>query len=191
MERRHNRSMASPLDSQKLKKLSKSLALALRHRPDRVGLELEPGGWVEVDKLLAAMKMTRSELDRVVRENDKQRFAYDDAGTRIRASQGHSVPVDLDLQAVAPPDVLYHGTYVEALNEILAQGLDKMQRHAVHLSADADTATKVGSRRGKPVVLRVDAKAMAENGHVFQRSDNGVWLTERVPPEYIRLASDA
>ena len=181
--------MAS-LEPNPLKKMSKSLALILRHRPDSVGIELEEGGWVEVDRLLAGMKaagrgISRAELELVVRENDKQRFAFDETGTRIRASQGHSVEVDLGLEPTTPPDALYHGTHAGALETVLAEGLEKMSRHAVHLSADAQTATKVGSRRGAPVVLRVDAKAMAADGHVFHRSDNGVWLTERVSARYL------
>ena len=178
------------LDPNRLKKASKSLALILRHRPDSVGIELEEGGWVEIDKLLAGMKaagrgISRDELEQVVRENDKRRFAFDEAGTRIRASQGHSVEVDLGLEPAVPPDVLYHGTHAGVVDAVMAKGLERMRRHAVHLSADAATATKVGSRRGAPVVLRVDAKAMAADGHVFHRSENGVWLTERVPPSSI------
>ena len=162
--------------------MSRSLALVLRHEPERVGLTLEAGGWVAVDPLLAAMKMTRDDLDRVVQENDKRRFAFDETGTRIRASQGHSVPVDLGLARVTPPDALYYGTTEGALAAILAEGLERMTRHAVHLSPDVETATRVGGRRGKAVVLRVDARRMAEDGRPFERSDNGVWLVDRVPP---------
>lgn len=134
------------------------------------------------------MRMDRAALGRVVRDNDKQRFAFDDSGTRIRASQGHSVPIELGLEPAAPPDVLFHGTHPKAVDAILAGRLEKMARHAVHLSPDVETAMRVGARRGKPVVLRIDARRMGEDGHVFTRSENGVWLTEGVPPEYVSLA---
>lgn len=178
--------------SDDLKRKSKMLSLILRHRPELAGLELELEGWVEVERLLEGLKrsgrgLTRAELERVVRENDKQRFAFDATGTRIRASQGHSVPVELGLEAVEPPDVLYHGTHRDAVTAILADGLTKMNRHAVHLSADVATAVKVGGRRGRPGVLRVDAKAMADDGHDFYRSENGVWLTDSVPAEFLSV----
>jgi len=178
------------LDAKKLKSLGKFVSLVLRHDPHLAGLELEPGGWVSVDRLLEGLRaagrpITQEELDFLVQENDKRRYSYDASGTRIRANQGHSVPVDLGLEAASPPDVLYHGTHLGVLQAVLEQGLSKMERHAVHLSADAATAKTVGSRRGSPVVLRVDAKAMVEQGFVFHRSDNGVWLTERVPPGFL------
>ena len=119
-----------------------------------------------------------------------KRFAFDESGTRIRASQGHSVVVDLGLEAETPPETLYHGTHPGALDAILADGLEKMNRHAVHLSPDVETATRVGARRGKPVILRIDARRMAEDGHVFTRSDNGVWLVERVPAGYLEKIDD-
>ncbi len=178
------------MDPQRLKKMSKSLSLVLRHQPEKAGLTLDEGGWVAVDRLLAAMRMSQEDLDRVVRENDKQRFAFDESGTRIRASQGHSVAVDLGLQAETPPDALYHGTHPGALDAILAHGLEKMNRHAVHLSPDEETATRVGARRGRPVILRIDARRMAEDGHVFTLSDNGVWLVERVPVGYLEKIDD-
>ena len=173
------------MDPRKLKKKSKALALALRHRPEKVGLTLDEGGWASVEDLLQAMRMTHDELETVVRDNDKRRFAFDETGTRIRASQGHSVDVELGLQAQAPPDALYHGTHSGAVEAILVGGLQRMARHAVHLSPDVETATRVGARRGRPVVLRVDARRMHEEDHVFTRSENGVWLVDEVPPEYI------
>lgn len=181
--------MAAGLDPQKLKKMSKALSLVLRHRPDKVGLTMDEAGWVDVDELLRAMRMSRAELDQIVRDNDKQRFAFDSTGTRIRASQGHSVEVDLGLTPQTPPDRLYHGTTAPTVEAIRREGLEKMRRHAVHLSPDIETATRVGARHGRPVVLRIDVKRMHEDGHLFTRSDNGVWLTDRVPPEYI-LAED-
>ncbi|GAA4548586.1 RNA 2'-phosphotransferase [Amycolatopsis samaneae] len=175
---------------------SKRLALHLRHDPARIGITLDTGGWVGIDTLLAALaahgfRLSRAELDEVVRTNDKRRFAYDESGTRIRASQGHSVKVDLALPVAEPPAVLYHGTVGRFLPAILTEGLRPMNRHAVHLSATRATAAKVGARRGAPVLLRVDAAAMAAAGHEFQVSANGVWLTAAVPPEFLQpLAAD-
>lgn len=166
-----------------LQKVSKRLSYVLRHRPDSVGLRLDEAGWVPVEKLLHAMKMTRSQLDQVVAGNDKKRFVIE--GDRIRANQGHSVEVDLRLEPVAPPEALYHGTVARSLDSIREIGLVKGARHHVHLSADPETAAKVGARRGKPVILRVDSKAMAVAGNVFYRSANGVWLTDSVPPSFL------
>lgn len=176
--------------------VSRRLSYLLRHAPHSVGLTLDTAGWVDVDELLSALArsgatVTRAELDEVVRTSDKQRFAFDDTGTRIRANQGHSVPVDLQLQPLAPPSMLYHGTVVGALEQIRREGLTSRGRHHVHLSADVATARKVGSRRGKPVVLVVDAAAMAATGTPFYRSANGVWLVGAVPPRHLtRYAGD-
>jgi putative RNA 2'-phosphotransferase len=173
------------MNEKHLIRLSKRLALYLRHDPAALGLTLAPGGWVPVDALLRALGITREELDEVVETNNKRRFAFDETGTRIRASQGHSVTVDLGLADATPPDVLYHGTVAKFLDAILREGLRPMNRHAVHLSATLDTARTVGARRGKPVILHVDAAAMAAAGHTFQVSANGVWLTASVPPEHL------
>jgi putative RNA 2'-phosphotransferase len=173
------------MNEKHLTRLSKRLALYLRHDPAALGLTLAPGGWAPVDALLRALGITREELDEVVETNNKRRFAFDETGTRIRASQGHSVTVDLGLADATPPDVLYHGTVAKFLDAILREGLRPMNRHAVHLSATPDTARTVGARRGKPVILHVDAAAMAAAGHTFQVSANGVWLTASVPPEYL------
>lgn len=174
-----------------LVRISKYLSKHLRHQPERLGLELGPGGWVAVDELLAAcarhnFPISRDELDAVVRDNDKQRFAFDPSGTLIRAQQGHSVEIDLQLEAATPPTVLYHGTIERNLPAILGDGLLKMQRHHVHLSPDVETATRVGARRGRPVILEVDAAAMQQAGFSFYRSGNGVWLVDHVPPQYLR-----
>ncbi|SEF33815.1 putative RNA 2'-phosphotransferase [Amycolatopsis pretoriensis] len=166
-------------------RISKRLSRHLRHDPAAIGLTLSPDGWAPVEQLLRALNITREQLDEVVETNNKRRFAFDGTGTRIRASQGHSVDVDLGLADAVPPDVLYHGTVAKFLDAILREGLRPMNRHAVHLSATVDTARTVGARRGKPVVLRVDAAAMAAAGHAFQVSANGVWLTAAVPPEYL------
>ncbi|MGW3014631.1 RNA 2'-phosphotransferase [Streptomyces longwoodensis] len=178
------------MDDRHTVKVSKYLSKHLRHQPGRIGLVLDEGGWVEIDTLIAAaaahgFPFTREELDHVVAANDKQRFAVD--GTRIRASQGHSVDVDLGLPPATPPPYLYHGTVARSLEAIRAEGLRPMDRHDVHLSADRETATRVGARRGRPVVLAVDAAAMHRDGHVFHVSANGVWLTRAVPPEYLRF----
>ncbi|SCG50988.1 putative RNA 2'-phosphotransferase [Micromonospora halophytica] len=165
------------------------MSLALRHQPGRFGLVPDRAGWVAVDDLLAAMRIDRADLDAVVVGNDKQRFAVQrdaDGVERIRASQGHSIPVDLGLEPSSPPVRLYHGTGAAALDSIRATGLHRGGRHHVHLSADVATARRVGARRGGAVVvLTVDAAAMARDGHVFYRSANGVWLTDAVPPDYL------
>ncbi|MBM7787142.1 RNA 2'-phosphotransferase [Tenggerimyces flavus] len=167
---------------------SKFLAKYLRHDPAAIGLTLDSGGWVGVRELLAACKragmpMTRAELEQVVATNDKQRFVLD--GDRIRASQGHSVSVDLGLPAVEPPALLYHGTVARFLPQIRREGLRPMRRHDVHLSPDEETARRVGARRGKPVVLVVRAGDMHGTGHEFRLSTNGVWLTQSVPAEFL------
>ena len=172
---------------------SKLLSKILRHQPGLVGLELEPGGWVVVDDLLAALArhghpIDRTWLEHVVATNDKRRFAFDASGTRIRASQGHSTGTDLGLAPTEPPAELYHGTPERTAPIIACEGIDKMRRDHVHLSPDVPTAIRVGARRGKPVVFAVDAAAMHRDGHVFFLSENGVWLTDHVPPGYLRPA---
>jgi putative RNA 2'-phosphotransferase len=177
------------------RKISKYLSYHLRHHPEKLGLTLATGGWVRVDELLNATKqddfpITAAELEDVVANNDKQRFSFDETHTCIRANQGHSIAVDLQLTAAVPPDVLYHGTAGEgAIASIHQEGLLKMSRHHVHLSADVDTAKKVGQRRGKPVILQIDAAAMHRDGFAFYCSDNGVWLVDRVPPDYLAVLS--
>ncbi|QNP64159.1 RNA 2'-phosphotransferase [Streptomyces genisteinicus] len=180
---------ASP-DERRTVKVSKYLSKHLRHQPERIGLTLDANGWVPVEELLRAagahgFPLTRAELDHVVAANDKKRFAID--GERIRASQGHTVEVDLDLPAAQPPEYLYHGTVAGNLDAIRSEGLRPMSRHDVHLSPDRETATRVGARRGRPVVLPVHAGALHRAGHVFRVSANGVWLTASVPAEYIRF----
>lgn len=178
---------------------SRFLALVLRHRPGLIGLTLDAAGWADIDELIARAAghhpLTRALIERAVAENDKQRYAISDDGRRIRARQGHShaVAVDLDLPALAPPPVLYHGTATRFLDAILREGLDRRDRQHVHLSADADAATRVGARHGRPVVLRVASAAMAAAGHRFHRAENGVWLTDAVPPAFLRVldAADA
>ncbi|MCC7450602.1 MAG: RNA 2'-phosphotransferase [Anaerolineae bacterium] len=177
--------------SQRQYRISTFLSKHLRHEPERIGLTLAPGGWVRVDDLLAAcanhrFPITREELETVVATNDKQRFSFDPTGMLIRANQGHSVEVDLQLEPTEPPDVLYHGTGQESVKPIMLDGLRKMARHHVHLSTDPETARKVGSRHGRPVVFTVDAAALRKAGYSFYQSANGVWLVDHVPPEYLR-----
>ena len=174
------------MDPKRLVKTSKYLSRHLRHQPERIGLTLEPGGWVRVDDLLRAASITREELEEVVARNDKQRFAFDETGTKIRANQGHSTDVDLGLEPADPPAVLFHGTGEKSVAAILRDGLERRGRHHVHLSPDRETATRVGARHGRPVVFTVDAAAMAADGHSFYVSANGVWLTDAVPPRYLR-----
>jgi putative RNA 2'-phosphotransferase len=174
----------------RLTNISKYLARHLRHAPEDLGLTLQPGGWVPVAVLLdeaarAGFPITRSELVQCVQTNDKQRFSFDDTGKCIRANQGHSVEVDLQLEELAPPEVLYHGTVARFLPSICAEGLNKGSRHDVHLSKDEATARKVGSRRGKPVIIRVEAGRMHRDGFKFFLSANGVWLTDAVPARYL------
>ncbi len=171
-------------------KISKKLSLVLRHRPHEYGVELDPAGWVDVGVLLEALArrgfpVTPDELDEVVRTSDKQRFAIDEDRRRIRANQGHSVAVELGLDPQAPPAALFHGTVEDNLASIAREGLVRGSRHHVHLSADVETATRVGARRGRPVVLTIDSAAMRADGLTFFVSANGVWLTSHVPPGYI------
>ncbi|MET8172533.1 RNA 2'-phosphotransferase [Streptomyces clavifer] len=178
------------MDAQRTVKVSKYLSKHLRHQPDRIGISLDAHGWVSIEELLRAcarhgFAVSRSELDHVVAANDKQRFAV--ADDRIRANQGHTVAVDLDLAPAEPPAYLYHGTVARALDAIRNEGLRPMARHHVHLSRDRETATRVGARRGAPVVLSVDAGAMHRAGHLFRVTANGVWLTDAVPPGFLRL----
>ena len=180
------------MDSKRLVKTSKYLSRHLRHQPERIGIELEPGGWVRVDALLRACRahsfaLTEDELHAVVAGNDKRRFTFDESGTRIRANQGHSVEVDLGLATVGPPAVLYHGTGRGSVPAIMAGGLRKMGRHHVHLSPDTETAVWVGRRHGPPVVLQVAARRMHADGYEFHVTTNGVWLTLEVPADYLEL----
>ncbi|TJZ50249.1 RNA 2'-phosphotransferase [Streptomyces piniterrae] len=178
------------MNNQRSVRISKYLAKHLRHEPERIGITLDAQGWVPVPELIDAaarhgFRFSRAELESVVADNDKQRYAIEDE--RIRANQGHSVRIELDLPPAEPPAYLFHGTVTRNVPAIRAEGLRPMSRHAVHLSPDRETATRVGARRGKPVVLTVDAGAMHRDGHVFRVSANGVWLTGHVPPTFLRF----
>src|SRR3712207_4037431 len=171
-------------------RVSKRLSYVLRHRPGSIGIHLDEAGWADVASVLDGLAahglpLTRADLEHVVAANDKQRFAFDDTGGRIRASQGHSIPVSLGYPSRPPPDVLFHGTPERNVPAILREGLSAGRRHAVHLSPDAGTARTVGERRGRAAVLRVDAAGLAATGVPFSRSANGVWLVDAVPPEFL------
>lgn len=169
---------------------SKFLSYVLRHAPDAVGIELSEAGWIDVDTLLEAaakhgQSMSRTDLDEVVSTNSKQRFEFSADGRQIRARQGHSIEVDLQLAACEPPAVLYHGTATRFLDSIRRQGLVKGSRHHVHLSPDVETATEVGRRHGKQVVLVVNAAGLHAAGAEFFCTENNVWLTDAVPAEFL------
>lgn len=171
---------------------SKFLSLVLRHQPETAHITLNAAGWVSVDDLLAGCAkarrfLTRADLDDIVANNTKKRFEFSADGTHIRASQGHSVEIDLAYEAQVPPTVLYHGTATRFLEAIRAQGLLKMQRHHVHLSAETKTTLEVGARHGKPVLLTILTTAMHEAGFTFYRSTNGVWLVDHVPVQFIQF----
>jgi putative RNA 2'-phosphotransferase len=175
-------------------RISKTLSLALRHEPGRIGLRLDSAGWAAVDELIEGMNsggfsITVEQLEEVVRTNDKQRFAFSEDKRRIRANQGHSIAVDLMYAQQQPPELLYHGTAVRFLPSIREQGLRKMQRHHVHLSAETAVTLKVGARRGRPVLLTILAGDMARAEHVFYVSANGVWLVDHVPVEFIEFGT--
>ena len=173
--------------------VSKFLSKHLRHTPEILGLTLQSGGWVPVDELLAGCQrigfaITYDELIECVESSDKQRFSFDDTGDLIRANQGHSVEVNLQLESKPPPEVLFHGTVERFLSSILVEGLKKGKRHHVHLSKDIETARKVGARHGQPVILIVDTAKMHAEGFEFLESTNGVWLTDTVPPLFLTLS---
>ena len=177
-----------------LRRLSRFLSFVLRHHPERIGLRLDRGGWADVTELIdrasvAGVPLDVATLSEIVASNDKQRFALDPTGNRIRASQGHSIPVDLGLVVTAAPGVLFHGTGEAAVASIMAEGLTPKGRHHVHLSPDVTVATAVGRRHGRPAVFEVDSGRMQADGQEFYRSANGVWLTDLVEPRYLRLLS--
>ena len=181
------------LNPKEIVKHSKFLSLILRHQPETIGLTLDTAGWASVSELLTKLAayghgMTMVKLETVVSNDNKQRFSFNADKTCIRANQGHSLPtIELGLTAIEPPTILYHGTASRFLDSILQTGLEKRSRQHVHLSADTETAHKVGIRHGKPVILQVAAGQMQRDGFAFYRSANGVWLTDRVPSDYLML----
>lgn len=176
-------------ESQK-KKTSKFLSYVLRHQPELIGLNLDENGWANVDELIAkstndTQGFTFEELNEIVETNDKKRFVFNEDKTRIRANQGHSIGIDLNLKPQQPPEFLYHGTAQANVDSILENGIEKKSRQHVHLSSDKETANKVGMRHGKPVILTIKTKEMSEDGILFYLSENGVWLTDFVDQKYI------
>jgi len=176
------------------RKLSKLLSLTLRHKPETLGVTLDENGWADVKNLLGAMQgrgygVDFSQLENMVINNDKQRFSFNADKSKIRANQGHSLKINLQLTPLKPPDFLYHGTVAKFLESIKLNGLQKRSRHHVHLSPDIATATKVGSRRGKPTILRIKSTEMHKDGYKFYCSENGVWLTDKVPAQYIDFSN--
>ncbi|WBX77670.1 RNA 2'-phosphotransferase [Tenacibaculum ovolyticum] len=171
-------------------KLSKFLSLILRHAPEKIGIELDAAGWTSVADLLLKMNSNKQVIDFeilqfIVETNKKKRFGFNADKTKIRANQGHSIDIDHGFKSITPPEILYHGTGEKSVASILKTGIEKRNRHHVHLSANKETALKVGQRQGKPVILEIMSLKMAENGHVFYRSENNVWLTDFIPTEFI------
>jgi len=179
------------MDKDKHKKISKSLSYWLRHRPESIGITLEKDGWTNVNELIEKAKseieFSLDDLKEVVKNCDKQRFKLSDDFSKIRANQGHSVDVKINFKEITAPPVLYHGTVGQFIDSIKKKGLIPGKRHHVHLSKDIETATKVGERRGKPIILEIDAKAMQDDWVKFYISDNGVYLTDFVPKKYIKF----
>ena len=177
------------------KKISKFISYVLRHHPEELGIELDENGWAPVDRLIQKMNerafdISPALLAEIVANNDKKRFAFNPDKTMIRANQGHSISIELNLAPANPPSILYHGTSEKNVASILQHGLDKRERQHVHLSADIQTATTVGSRHGRPRVFKIPAHEMQQQGYLFYRSDNGVWLTEAVPAAFLQLNGD-
>ena len=171
-----------------LKKISKYLSFILRHQPDSIGLELSDEGWASIEELIGKtrkFKLTKELINTVVETNDKKRFLISEDGERVKANQGHSIEVNLELEPVTPPEVLLHGTAERFLESILREGLTKQRRHHVHLSETQKTALSVGARYGKPVLLKVDSEQMHRDGFEFFKTENNVWLVDYVPTKYL------
>ena len=179
------------LSEKEVTKISKLLSLVLRHKPETISIVLDENGWTNVNVLLEKMsaegvRLDREELNFIVATNSKKRFAFNDTGDKIRASQGHSIDVELNYEPAAPPEILYHGTASHNVNSILSIGLEKRNRQHVHLSKDVTTALTVGQRHGKPIIFEVRTGQMHEDGFIFYLSENGVWLTDNVPAKYLQ-----
>ena len=180
------------MNEKQKKKIGKFMSLILRHDPQKIGIELDDAGWASVDELLQGLKRKRhalsfEQLEDIVATNDKKRYRFNEDKTRICANQGHSLKLDLELEEVEPPEVLYHGTASRFMKSIRQQGLIKGSRHHVHLSLEKETARNVGMRHGIPIILPVSSGAMSRAGYTFYRSENGVWLVESVPPKYLKF----
>lgn len=175
-----------------LKETSQFLSLILRHKPEVIGITLDEHGWANVDELVRGVAKTYKEfnfetLERIVESDEKQRYSFNEDKTLIRANQGHSIPVDVELEKVEPPEWLYHGTGKKYQKSIDAQGLIPKSRLYVHLSSDVKTALAVGKRHGSPVVYAIKSKLMHDDGYEFFKSVNGVWLTKSVPTQYMAV----
>lgn len=171
-------------------RISKLMSFGLRHHPEKLGIQLDEHGWTDCEALCAAVRkrypgFAMEDMRKIVSEDEKQRYSFSTDGTRIRANQGHSIPVDVELSQCEPPRYLFHGTGEKSASAILQEGLKPMSRLYVHLSWDTETARKVGMRHGRPVIFRIDAERMYRDGYVFFLSSNQVWLTKAVPPEYL------
>lgn len=177
--------------SRSLESTSKFLSLILRHKPESIGIQLDEHGWADVNELIAGIRKTHEFsmeiLEEIVRTDNKQRYSFNEDKTLIRANQGHSIPVDVELEKVVPPELLYHGTGEKYSKSIDAEGLKPKSRLYVHLSGNIETAISVGKRHGKPIVYQVSSGSMQKDGYEFFRSVNGVWLTREVPPKYIEV----
>jgi putative RNA 2'-phosphotransferase len=179
------------ISDKQLTHISKFLSLVLRHQPESIGIHLDSNGWTDIEELLekankSGVEIDRNTLNQVVATNSKKRFAIDSTLSKIRANQGHSVEVELGYESQKPPEVLFHGTGEKSVQSIISTGLEKRSRQHVHLSADFETAFKVGQRHGKPFVFKVLSGQMYNDDFQFFISDNGVWLTDHVPVKYLR-----
>jgi len=179
----------------KLKHISKLMSLVLRHQPEFIGLKLDVNGWANVAEMIQKMNDNGFAVDEeiiatVVETNEKKRFAFDEHKANIKANQGHSITIDLNLPQVAPPAILFHGTATKNVESIFKKGIQKRARHHVHLSADYATALAVGTRHGKPIILTIDAAKMHQAGHQFYLSENNVWLVDEVPTPFISVMQD-
>ena len=189
----HSPGVSGPLERMEskmnLKETSKYISLILRHKPETIGIELDEHGWANVDELIAGIskthEMNHAILEEIVEKDEKQRYSFNEDKTLIRANQGHSIQVDVELDETDPPEILWHGTGEKYVSSIDKQGLIPKSRLYVHLSKDVDTALNVGSRHGKAVIYKVLAKEMAKDGYKFYLSKNGVWLTKEVPLKYL------
>lgn len=181
--------MEKKTTERRLERLSKFISMILRHRPEVIGITLDEHGWANVDELIEGINKTeafsKATLEKIVKTDEKQRYSFSPDKTLIRANQGHSFPVDVELEKKEPPAVLYHGTGIKSVESIKEKGLLPMERLYVHLSTDVETATKVGKRHGSPCIFRINAAQMSKDGYDFFQSVNGVWLTKEVPPQYL------
>lgn len=178
------------MNNKNIIKHSKFLSLVLRHKPETIGIDLDENGWIDIDLLIQKVnehgrKINRKELYFIVENNSKKRFALDETTNKIRANQGHSLNINLGFEAIQPPEILYHGTAQRFEDSIINSGIEKRNRHHVHLSAEKSTAKNVGQRHGKPIILEVRAVEMFAKGFQFFKSENGVWLTDKVPSLYL------